>query len=246
MISKRTEEGESPIDEAWAKKIFNDTRDGVSGEFLLHNEGRIIRKLQKDAIVKDARVEGWIIELATRKGQIAFISQGTARQVPNVDLAVLAGVLSRNKDRSDIALYRELVKRIPQDVIPAVFDAVRSTAASLQYLLEPSGPTSRSRPDSFIIRAQELEARGSEEASLDLIYDAIDELLRKGSFAEVDRILQEISVSELSVDLLLALLTSTLPAADRLQHRDALFSRIQKSLRDRDELDDTLLLGLEG
>lgn len=234
------EENEHPFGESWPKGISR-----VRGS-LFQNDRRFILELQKDAIGTDAQVEGWNIVSAPRKAQIALTMEDTTQQVPKVDLEILLSVLSLNYQRSHIALYRELEKRISREAILEFLDAARSALARVQLSLEHSGRFSRSQEVSFVRGAQELEARDYEEASLDLIYDSVDELLQKGEFAEVDRVLREISVDELSVDLLLALLTATLPAADRLECRSTLFIQIEKSLRERNELDDTLLLGLEG
>jgi hypothetical protein len=94
-------------------------------------------------------------------------------------------------------------------------------------------------------RAQRLVRMGRIEPALDLIYDAADHMMRKGEFAQLDSVLANVRVSDLSVDILLAILTATLPAKSRLPSRTRFFNEIEKSLRDRDEYEDGLLTGLE-
>lgn len=98
---------------------------------------------------------------------------------------------------------------------------------------------------SFIERAQALDDREHFDTSLDLIYDSFDDLFRQEKWHKANRVLEEVDVSVLSVDIMLGILTATLPAARRLEYRGHLFGEIQASLAVRRELDDTILLGLE-
>lgn len=87
----------------------------------------------------------------------------------------------------------------------------------------------------------DLQLKESKE--LDLIYDVIDDLLRKGDFEKVDKILQEIDVPELSTDNLLGFLTATLYA--ELPSRKEFFKKVHIELCFRNDYDDTILEGLE-
>lgn len=94
--------------------------------------------------------------------------------------------------------------------------------------------------------ARQLEKKGDSDQSLDLIYDHFDKLFWSASWTVADDILRDVKVSKYSLDILLAILTSTLPAADKLPSRKTIFNNIENELRSRDELDNTLLVGLEG
>lgn len=97
---------------------------------------------------------------------------------------------------------------------------------------------------SFIEQAKELDKQGHTDEAIDLIYDKIDEMLLAGYFHDVDLLLSTLSVSDLSMDLLLSILMATLPAKKRLVERDRFFKNVEQILRQRHELRDGLLIGL--
>jgi len=97
----------------------------------------------------------------------------------------------------------------------------------------------------FVDRANKLDERGQTDAALDLIYDQVDALLRSGDFAQVDVVLDKVDVGSVSPDLLLGLLTATLPARTRLASRRAFFRRVEEKLKRREDWADNLLAGLE-
>lgn len=99
--------------------------------------------------------------------------------------------------------------------------------------------------EGFLKRAIRLDGKGHVDAALDLIYDSIDEMLLHGNFAEVDMLLSDAPVNDLSVDLLLGLLTATLPARSKLTHRLDFLNQTRASLCERGELEEGLLSGLE-
>ncbi len=99
--------------------------------------------------------------------------------------------------------------------------------------------------ESFIQRSHRLDVIGRTDAALDLIYDSTDQMLREAQFDEIDLLLSQLSVKDLSTDMLLGLLTATLPARSRLSRRGAFFLDVKKILRDRQELEEGLLTGLE-
>ncbi len=65
--------------------------------------------------------------------------------------------------------------------------------------------------ESFVARAHRLSKNGHTTAALDLIYDCTDEMMSKGRFSQLDSVLSDIAICDLSVDLLLGVLTATLP-----------------------------------
>jgi hypothetical protein len=100
-------------------------------------------------------------------------------------------------------------------------------------------------PGEILERANQLDKRGDTDAALDLIYDQIDGLLKSGEFQKVDALLEDAEVGSFSVDLLLGLLTATLPARTKLAARRDFFLRAEASLRQRAGWKDDLLRGLE-
>jgi hypothetical protein len=130
------------------------------------------------------------------------------------------------------------------------FDVSRVTEAVIWVLTKyPAGrgrAESVRRPfETFILRARRLDLAGHGETALDLIYDSVDELMRKGEFAQLNSLLANLSVSDFSVDILLGLLTATLPAKSRLPSRHELYEQIETFLRHCGEYKEGLLTGLE-
>ncbi len=97
----------------------------------------------------------------------------------------------------------------------------------------------------FIEYALVLEKDGHFDTSLDVIYDTFDDLFRQERWHQANEILEQIDVSVLSVDVMLGILTATLPAAHKLEYRSHVFDEVRASLAARNELDDTILMGLE-
>lgn len=87
--------------------------------------------------------------------------------------------------------------------------------------------------DNFVSQAQRLDRKGSPSAALDLIYDGVDELLHAGEFAKCSAILRSVSVGDCSMDILLVLLTTTLPAKTRLPARTWFFHQVAEEARKR-------------
>lgn len=99
--------------------------------------------------------------------------------------------------------------------------------------------------ETFIERAHRLDRQGHTDAALDLIYDAVDNLLRRGEFDSLNAILNTARPPKLSLDIVLGLLTATLPARNRLPARDTLFRNTERLLRESGD-DPGLLVGLDG
>lgn len=106
--------------------------------------------------------------------------------------------------------------------------------------------TSGQKPhSSFLENARRLDRRNQTDAALDLIFDQVDEMLLADHFEHVDQLLNEITPSDYSVELLLGLLTATLPAKNQLPHRYEFFQRVSDTLQDHGELKEGLLVGLD-
>lgn len=127
----------------------------------------------------------------------------------------------------------------------AAFEALSSSIHDVVGYLEvlPSQP---SAIQGFVLRAQRLEQHGNQDEALDLIYDSIDALLRDGRFEKCDEVLRKIDVSITSVDLVLGVLTATLPVHSRLPSLPRLVSAVREVLLGMNEDADLILAGLEG
>ncbi|MCI0643158.1 MAG: hypothetical protein L0Y72_18240 [Gemmataceae bacterium] len=99
---------------------------------------------------------------------------------------------------------------------------------------------------SFVTYANKLDRAGHNDASLDLIYDSVDELLRASQFEECNEILKGIEVESCSIDVLLAILTATAPARSQLKSRDQFFQLVKSFVERRGLQEPGLLDGLEG
>lgn len=82
------------------------------------------------------------------------------------------------------------------------------------------------------------------DAALDIIFDEVDEMLLAGEYDRVNRLLAEMSTDAIPVELLIGVLTATLPARNQLPNRASFLARVEQTLRDRGELEDGLLGGL--
>ena len=94
--------------------------------------------------------------------------------------------------------------------------------------------------------ANRLDVSGHTDSALDLLYDAVDELLQRGEFEKLDSMITNVAVADLSENILIGLLTATLPARSRLPIRPKFFAEVEETLRKRGEYEDGLLSGLEG
>ncbi len=90
-----------------------------------------------------------------------------------------------------------------------------------------------------------LDKQGRVHAALDLLYERIDQFFRRGRFADVDSIVANTNYATLSTNLLVGLLTATLPAKSKLPSRAHLFRQAESLIKERREWDDDLLTGLE-
>lgn len=99
--------------------------------------------------------------------------------------------------------------------------------------------------DKFLQPVTQLERHGHVDAALDVLYDRVDDLLKASQFSAVDNLLRQADVASISVDVLLGLLTATLPARSKLPARAEFFADAEASIKARGEWEDGLLAGLE-
>lgn len=75
------------------------------------------------------------------------------------------------------------------------------------------------KQEDVVERALELERHGYESAAIDLIHDFFDENFRAGHFAYCDSFLFRTDPSKLTDNILISILTATLPATSKLSVR---------------------------
>lgn len=102
-----------------------------------------------------------------------------------------------------------------------------------------------SRAANFVEMANRLAEQGRVDAALDLIFARVDETFRRGDFADCDHLLRRLAVADYSTDILLGLLTATLPARSLLASRPDFYSRTEDEIQRRGEMEPGLLTGLD-
>jgi len=180
----------------------------------------------------ESQASGWsepesVEELAVNPDQVvAFITSGGKKAVVSILRAL------RNK-----AAHGEAIRMMTE----AIAEVIRSDPPFQSSFAEGEN----TQRESFIQRAVRLDDQGRTDAALDLIYDSIDEMMRGGQFSELDSLLERLPTNTLSADMLLGVLTATLPARSRLANRKEFFCDVEACLKDRREFEDGLLTGLE-
>lgn len=89
-----------------------------------------------------------------------------------------------------------------------------------------------------------LEEIGRSSSAIDLVFDHITDLLEKQDFCEVDSILKDINVNDLSENIIYALLAVTLGSENWLDFREDFFERSRKELISRNKYYPNTLRGL--
>ena len=121
---------------------------------------------------------------------------------------------------------------------------------SMLCVAYPMGAFEKTLPAAFpaslwINEAVDFERNGRRDRALDIVFTEMDKLLRKGDFDLCNRILELLDVDNLSPNLLIAFLTITLRAHERLPARAILYSRVEERFSNRANKD-KLLSGLKG
>ena len=97
---------------------------------------------------------------------------------------------------------------------------------------------------SWLEQAVLLHRRGERAQALDIVYDAVDDLLSEGEFKQVNSLLNEVYVENLPSELLLGLLTITLAASPKLVGRSSFYAKVWYFLERVGEPADEILHGL--
>lgn len=155
---------------------------------------------------------------------------------------------------SQIHLNKHQLADLARKLWAKLNEAMPTSAERLCELIEgiaaengsPAGAVEHAGGDaeSLIDRADRLDRQGHTDLALDLIYDSTDQLMRAGAFSELDTLLATTSPDTHSLDLLLGVLTATLPAKSRLPTRSIFLAKVEATLRQRGDYEDGLLAGL--
>ena len=80
---------------------------------------------------------------------------------------------------------------------------------------------------------------------LDKLYEKFDKMMWEGKYIEMDEMLSTMYPDNLSITVMLGVLTSTLPVKSRLTNRPAFFEMVKAEITARGNMEDQLLEGLE-
>ncbi len=90
-----------------------------------------------------------------------------------------------------------------------------------------------------------MTTEDEERISLDSIFDTLDDWLIAGEFSKYSEFLADVNVASRTIPELVAMLTATPPAAEKVPSRAEFFGRVCASLRERGESEE-IVAGLEG
>ena len=90
-----------------------------------------------------------------------------------------------------------------------------------------------------------LAKAGHIDSALDVLYDRVDAFLKQGNFADLDAVFNQTSAKPLSLDIILGLLTASLPAKSKLPARSSFYTEAEATVKQRGEWVEGLFAGLE-
>jgi hypothetical protein len=141
------------------------------------------------------------------------------------------------------ALVAVRVKADPYVEIGAQLQA--AITEILKPTVSPSRPDQRASLDDFLRPVLQLEKGGQLDPALDVLYDRVNDLLKARNFSALDMLLRQVDADAFSVDILLGLLTASLPAKSKLPSRSKFYAKAEASIKQRGEWEEGLLTGLE-
>ncbi|MDZ4818677.1 MAG: hypothetical protein SGJ20_06865 [Planctomycetota bacterium] len=172
-------------------------------------------------------------------------AEGLSNNVDRQELNRMVALVLSQGQGGVVAVFRALSKlAVHEEALRAITDAISHSMEGVVQTREETNTTTP-RMESFLQRAKRLDLQGQTDSALDLLYDAIDEMMRNGQVADLDAILNECIASQFSTDILIGLLTATLPVRTRLPYRRLFFREVEKSIKQRGEYERGLLTGLE-
>ncbi len=146
-------------------------------------------------------------------------SQSTRR---GVALSLRAAVESTPQESSLIGVSR----------VATQLDKIRRLVAGAQHS-GTFGLTQDTQPTyDWLAEVYSYSADGRNDDAIDLLFDHIDDLLLAGDFVAVNELVYAIDAKRLNTTTMLAALSITKAAADKLPNRASLLSRIEAILRE--------------
>jgi hypothetical protein len=214
------------------KAIYRQITDASSSQAIQENLSRIVQRDIKNVTSKsrghslaDPKPDQTKTTIIVLEELVDFITTGGSKAVEE-----LFELLQRGTDNKEILHAFE-----------RAFTAARRTSL---HFTAGGKDSQKERTESFIERARRLDEMGNTDAALDLLYDAVDDLMRSGKFSELNAIIANLSVNDCSLDVLLGVLTATLPARRRLPARAKFYEQAAQIIKSRGEYEDGLLTGL--
>lgn len=110
------------------------------------------------------------------------------------------------------------------------------TADFFQLLINTTAEKreAKSAPPQWVEEMYLLVAHRELERAVDLLFERVDDLLLEGRMNECDAILRTIDIDQLDSNLMVSLLSITLPAASELPYRPTLVARVESSFMKTD------------
>lgn len=97
----------------------------------------------------------------------------------------------------------------------------------------------------WLARVSELDRTGKFDDAIDLVFSNVNSMLTMGKFEDVSILLKTFDVKHFSINVLLAFLTITLCAKNKLDGRPILFERVKNHLITTNTYDEAILAGLD-
>lgn len=217
----------SPPSPAAPKELFVAIRESAGGGYLTANLSRAVVQTVRQSSVDDSQYEvDEFFEVAD-----AWQVESTEVSLPS-DSGRLPDELTRRLE----SLLRDAEQKGKLRVV------VESFSKLVAAEIASKGETALG---SFLDHARRLDGLGQTDTALDIIFDQVDEMLLADEFDRVNQLLIDTTTVEFSVELLLGILTATLPAKSRLPNRCEFFDRVVQTLQSRGEFKDRLLIGLD-
>jgi hypothetical protein len=119
----------------------------------------------------------------------------------------------------------------------------------LEFAISKSTKTIQNVVHTIMTAAIELQSAGHECDALDLVFDMFEDFVISGAFGACDTALEQLDVTKPSEEILLTILTATLPAHHKLSNRASFYNKVERELRRREHSDNEvneMLDGLEG
>ncbi len=152
--------------------------------------------------------------------------------------------VSLSLSEGQTAVFNLLENRLGEEVAMSVMDVLTQYKEAF-FLGSDITINSHTAMSTIVRHARRLDIQGKTDAALDVLYDAVDDMLLDENIADIDCFFANATVSDYSIDLLLGLLTVTLPARSKLMQRAAFFKSVKMELVERGEYEQGLLDGLE-